>query len=231
MDSLVEAMTRKCKAKDWTTFKKAIFGGAYIALGGTFMCALKAQGMPPMVCGLAFSMGLLAVVATGAELLTGDALMAVSVLAWRTDSDVMMRKWFVVLLGNLLGCYLIAKLAAATGCIDAVSIAEAKCAIPIDQLFWRGVACNVLVCLAVWLASKGTTVTDKAISVLWPVAAFVACGFEHSVADMLLIPLGMMGGASVTMGQLIVTLSVVLVGNMVGGFAFACILYSAEVGE
>lgn len=230
MDSLVEAMARKCEARDWTTFKKAIFGGAYIALGGVFMCALKAQGMPPIVCGLAFSMGLLAVVATGAELLTGDALMAVSVLAWRTDSDVMMRKWFVVLLGNLMGSYVIAKLAGFTGCVDAVAIAEAKAATPMGELFWRGVICNVLVCLAVWLASKGITVTDKAVSVLWPVAAFVACGFEHSVADMFLIPLGMMGGANVSLAQCAMTLSVVLVGNMAGGFAFACALYAAEEG-
>ncbi len=230
MDSLIEAMARKCEANEWTTFKKAIFGGMYIALGGVFMCALKAQGMPPLVCGLAFSMGLLAVVATGVELLTGDALMAVAVKSGNVGASTMFRKWAVVMAGNLAGSLVVVMLADATGCTDAVSIAEAKAAIPPDQLFWRGVACNILVCLAVWLASGGATVTDKAVAVLWYVAAFVACGFEHSIADMFLMPLGMMGGADVSMVQCATTISVVMLGNMAGGFAFACALYAVEEG-
>jgi len=198
--------------------KKSVLAGVLIAIGALFSIAARPYGS--VVQGLCFSVGLFAVLCTGARLFTGSMLAIESV--WRKDmgiSDVLVM-WVTLWAMNLLGAVCVALMASQTG-FDATATAQSKAALPWHSVLMRAVLCNVLVCLAVWTFSHGklTTVNALAASLL-PVACFVACGFEHSVADMLYLPLGMMQGA-VSLTDCMRVILTATAGNMVGGIAFA----------
>lgn len=198
--------------------KKSVLAGVLIAIGALFSIAAGPYG--PVVQGLCFSVGLFAVLCTGSRLFTGSMLAIESV--WRKDigiSDVLVM-WATIWAMNLVGAVCVALMASQAG-FDVTAMAQAKAALPWHSLFIRAVLCNVLVCLAVWTFNHGerTAVSALAASVL-PVACFVACGFEHSVADMLYMPLGMMQGA-VTPLDVIRVLLLATIGNIAGGVAFA----------
>lgn len=210
------------------TIRKSILAGALIAIGALFSMAASPYG--PVVQGLCFSVGLFGVLCTGARLFTGSVLAVETV--WRketTISDVLVM-WATIWAMNLLGAVTIALMALCSG-FDATAIAQAKAALPWHGLLVRAVLCNVLVCMAVWTYEEtwrsgwernrsSSLVLDALASCLLPVACFVACGFEHSVADMLYMPLGMMQGA-VTMADCMRVILTATAGNMVGGIAFA----------
>ena len=107
----------------------------------------------------------------------------------------------------------------------AVAIAAAKVALPFGEAIFRGVLCNVLVCLAVWLAMAGRTVTDKILAIVLPIAAFVAAGFEHSVANMYFIPLGIFLQADIGIAEVLRNLVPVTLGNLVGGAGMVGLVY------
>jgi formate transporter len=107
----------------------------------------------------------------------------------------------------------------------AVRIAMAKAQLPIGEAFFRGVLCNVLVCMAVWMALAGRSVTDKIVAVVFPITAFVAAGFEHSIANMYFMPLGMLLGAPIGAVDMIRNLVPVIAGNLVGGSVFVALVY------
>lgn len=198
--------------------KKSILAGVLIAIGALFSMSASSYG--PVVQGLCFSVGLFGVLCTGARLFTGSMLAVETV--WRketTISDVLVM-WVNIWVWNSVGAVTIARMASCMG-FDATAIAQAKAALPWHELLVRSVLCNVLVCLAVWTFNRGerTPVNALVASVL-PVACFVACGYEHSVADMLYMPLGMVQGA-VTPLDVIRVLLLVTIGNVVGGVAFA----------
>lgn len=189
------------------TFALGVLAGAFIALGACFY-ATAVTGIPPaligpakLIGGLAFSLGLILVIIGGAELFTGNILIVMAVLNGKASLARLARNWAIVYAGNFVGSLLVAALAyyawqwklgdSAVGA-TAYSIAAKKLSLPFATAFCSGILCNFLVCLAVWLCYAGRTVADKILAILFPITAFVALGFEHSVANMYFIPYGMM---------------------------------------
>ena len=222
------------------TLTLSVLAGAFIAFGGMFFTTVvtgSELGFGPtrMLGGLAFSLGLILVVIGGAELFTGNSLI---VMAW-ADGKVrlsgLLRNWGLVFVGNLIGsigsAYLMhwsGVLSAGGGAVGetAIAIAQAKAALDPFQALIRGVLCNTLVCLAVWLCFAAHTVPGKVLAIVFPIAAFVALGFEHSIANMYLIAVGMLHGAQgVTLAGFIGNLVPVTLGNITGGGVLVALVY------
>lgn len=205
-----------------------VLAGAFIAFGAAFYLAVL-SGVEPvtgpvrLAAAAAFSVGLILVVVGGAELFTGNALMVMALVDGRIGITALLRNWGIVYLGNLIGALLIAGLMWNAGLIEgglarvAAKAAAAKFAITPDQAVARGILCNALVCLAVWLSLGARTAGGKAFVVIFPVAAFVALGFEHSVANMFLIPVGLIAGAEGGLAEAVANLVPVTLGNIIGG--------------
>jgi formate transporter len=189
----------------WTMLALGILAGAFIALGALFATTVTASTLPygvnRLLGGVAFCLGLILVIVAGAELFTGNNLV---VMAWankKVTTAHLLRCWVVVYAGNLVGAVATAVLvflakqysfgAGAAG-KNALAIAQNKCNLGVVQAVMLGILCNVLVCLAVWLCYSARTTTDKVISIIFPITAFVAAGFEHSVANMYFIPAGLL---------------------------------------
>jgi formate transporter len=239
-----EALLEKAGLSAWRMIVLGMMAGAYIALGGLFATVALAgadgqmpHGMAQVVAGVVFSLGLVLVVVAGAELFTGNALMIGPLASRSLGPGRMLRSWSIVYLANFAGSLVVAAVvffaevhAQGEGSVGraAVSLAAAKTGLPFGVAFASGIAANALVCLAVWLAYSGNTTTDKIFAVLLPIAAFVAAGLEHSIANMYLIPYGLMvhagapapsdaTTASLTLGGLFANLIPVTLGNIVGG--------------
>lgn len=180
-----------------------ILAGAFIAFGAIFMTVvLTGSGEMPwgvarLLAGLSFSLGLILVIAGGAELFTGDALMIVARASGRISTGALLRAWAIVYAGNVAGAlgtvalvYLSGQHGFNGGQIGktALAIGSAKAALPTMQLFFLAVLCNVLVCLAVWMSFGARSLADKVLVIVPPIAAFVAAGFEHSVANIYILP-------------------------------------------
>lgn len=224
--------------------------GGFIGLGALYYTLVAADSDLPFAAsrllgGLAFSLGLILVVVAGAELFTGNNLL---VMAWadrKITTGELLRNWAVVYLANALGAVGLAMLvyfanhASLNGGAVAttyIKIAAAKTALPFSEAFFKGVLCNLLVCLAVWLALAGRSVMDKIMAIVFPVSAFVAAGFEHSVANMYFIPLGILlrsqtspadftDIASLDWVGLARNLIPVTLGNIVGGSVMVAAVY------
>jgi len=198
--------------------------------------------------GVTFSLGLILVVVAGAELFTGNNLLVIAWASRRITTKELIRNWIIVYLANLAGALGLVFLVVlshhwqmnsnAVG-INAVKIAAAKAALPFWEAFFKGIICNILVCLAVWLALAGRSVTDKIFAVIFPISAFVAAGFEHSIANMYFIPLGLMlkdripvGGAeNLSWLGLCSNLIPVTLGNIVGGGVMVALVYHFVYGH
>lgn len=240
----------KAARDEMALFVLGLLAGAFIALGAIFMTVVLTGagdlpwGVARLLGGLVFSLGLILVIVGGAELFTGDSLMIVACAGRRITVVSLLRAWLVVYLGNIAGAvgtaalvFLSGQYGFAGGAVGktALAIASAKAALPTVELFFLAVLCNVLVCLAVWLALGARSTTDKVMAIIFPVSAFVVAGFEHSVANMYLIPLGLLikwlapaalwsalattpaelGG--LTLGGLVANLVPVTIGNVIGG--------------
>lgn len=183
-----------------------VLAGAFISLGAIFMTIVLTGsadlpwGVARLLAGLVFSLGLILVVIGGAELFTGDSLMVVACASRRIGIAALLRAWALVYVGNIAGAlgtvvlvFLSGQYEFAAGDVGktALGIAAAKASLPTVQLFFLAILCNVLVCLAVWMSFGARSSTDKAIVVIPPVAAFVAAGFEHSIANIYLLPYGL----------------------------------------
>lgn len=225
-------------------FMLGVCAGGFIGLGALFSMLVASDAALPfaagrVLAGLTFSMGLILVVVAGAELFTGNNLL---VMAWadrRITTAALARNWAVVYAANAVGAIGLALMvwladhgSLNQGAVAAqyVKVASAKVALPFGEAFFKGVLCNLLVCLAVWMAMAGVSVTDKILAVLLPITAFVAAGFEHSVANMYLIPLGIIyssGGADApTWAGFARNLVPVTLGNIVGGSVLVAAVYS-----
>jgi len=186
----------------------AILAGAYIALGGVFS-SIIALGMPgtwpygimKALQGLAFSLGLILVVVGGAELFTGNNLMVIAWLERKITFLSMLRNWALVYIGNFAGSLIIAFLVilgseytASDGALgkSILNLAVLKVSYPFLKALILGILCNLLVCLAVWLTYSGRSTIDKIMAIVFPISAFIAAGFEHSVANMYIIPVGLL---------------------------------------
>lgn len=229
-------------------FMLGMLAGAFIGLGAMLFALVKSDASlgfasSAILGGLVFSLGLLLVVVAGAELFTGNNLL---VMAWadgRISSQAVLRNWTVVCLANFCGAAGLAVLVFASGHLNmnagalaqqVVKIALAKQDLGFENAFFRGVLCNVLVCMAVWMAMAGRSVTDKAVAVIPPVLAFVAAGFEHSIANMYFMPLAMLiqhfgnplpGSHLVTWSGMLGNLLPVIAGNLVGGSVLVGLTY------
>ena len=185
----------------------AVLAGAFIALGGVFSTvALTATGGAPwgatrVLAGLVFSLGLILVVVGGAELFTGNNLVVMAWASGRVDTAAVVRNWAWVYAGNLAGGLGVALAAygarlhdagGGTFGVTALGIAVAKLRLEFGQAVLLGVLCNVLVCLAVWLSYSAHSTTDRVVAVVFPITAFVAAGFEHSVANVYFVPFALL---------------------------------------
>jgi formate/nitrite transporter len=191
--------------------------------------------MGKFIFGGVFPVGLMLVVIAGAELFTGNTACTIpAVMSGKATWGGLLRNWVLAYIGNFAGSLFVAFfLAYLTGLTAkdpwlgaTQAIAEGKVNLTFVQLFFRGLGCNWLVCLAVWLAVASDNVVGKIWGIWWPIMAFVALGFEHSIANMFFIPLGMLNGASVSIGQLLIgNLLPVTLGNIVGGAGFVGFIY------
>jgi formate transporter len=195
----------KAKAPAITTFVLALVAGAFIALGAvlsTTVASGSTLGFGPTrwLAGIAFSLGLVLVIVAGAELFTGNNLIVMSVVAGHVKVGRLLQNWAIVYVGNAIGAVSIVvivtvgewwRLGEATVGATALSTAAGKTQLSFGSVLARGVLANALVCLAIWLATGGRTVLDKVVAVVFPISAFVAAGFEHSIANMFFIPMGL----------------------------------------
>lgn len=185
-------------------FTLSVLAGAFIAFGAALATTVGAgaegilsYGVTRLLSGFFFSLGLILVIIGGAELFTGNNLIVMAWASRRITSYQMLRNWLIVYIGNFIGALGIAILIFLGGNhffgkgmvgAAALSIASAKLNLGFGQAVALGILCNVLVCLAVWMSFSGRTTADKTIAIVPPITAFVACGFEHSIANMYFIP-------------------------------------------
>lgn len=222
------------------TLVLAILAGAFIAFGGMFYTVAVTEtglgfGPTRLLGGAAFSLGLVLVVIAGAELFTGNNLIVMAWASRHVGTGRLLRNWGLVYLGNLAGALATAVFVFGSGVLDAGEgavaatargIAAAKVELPFWEAFLRGMLCNTLVCLAVWLCVAAHSVSGKILAILFPITAFVALGFEHSVANMYLIPVGAFAGAEgATLAATVGNLVPVTLGNIVGGSVLVALVY------
>lgn len=226
----------------------SVLAGAYIAFGALFATLVTSGstmpfGITKLLGGLAFCLGLILVVAGGAELFTGNSLM---VMAWanrKIRTQQVLKNWLLVYIGNMLGAFSIVVMMllsrhylfgeGVTG-QNIIQIANAKCQLGFTQAIFLGILCNILVCLAIWLCYGAKTPQGKILAIIFPITAFVAAGFEHSVANMYFIPLGIMVRDIVDPGNFealnwanyfLRNLLPVTLGNIIGGSVFVGLAY------
>jgi formate transporter len=197
---------KKANLDFWSMFALAVLAGSFIGLGAEF-CTLVITdsglgfGLNKLLGGFVFSLGLILVVVAGAELFTGNNLIVMAWVGGKLTLGQLMRNWVVVYFGNLVGSvgtamlmYFTRQWAFANYHVGAtaLNIANGKVNLSFSEGLARGILCNALVCLAVWLCLSGRSVTDKILAILFPITAFVASGFEHSIANMYFIPMGLL---------------------------------------
>ncbi len=267
----VEIGARKAAMGVEATFVLAVLAGAFIALGAVFALTVGSGafnvtgpdgapvasitlpfGVNRLLVGVAFSLGLILVVVAGAELFTGNVLIVMGWADRRVTSARMLRNWGIVYAGNLVGALGTVALVVLGGWYkigggsvgaSALTTAATKVAHSFPEAFFLGILCNILVCLAVWLTYSARSTTDRILAIVPPIAAFVACGFEHSVANMFFIPVAIAiravappefwtatgldpaAFASVDVAGFVSNQVPVLLGNVVGGAFFVAAVY------
>lgn len=227
-----------------------VLAGADIGLGALFYTLVASDpslsfAVARLLGGFVFCLGLILVVVAGAELFTGNNLLVMAWAEGRISSRELLRNWSVVYLANLAGALGLAVIVVLAnhgamngGAVAAtyVKIAAAKAGLPFAEAFFKGVLCNLLVCLAVWLTLAGHSVTDKIVAILFPITAFVAAGFEHSVANMYFLPIGILLKSEATLAAVpaaaqldwagaVHNLVAVTLGNIVGGAVLVAAVY------
>lgn len=232
----------------------AILAGLFIGMGALFMTYVKADqtlsfAASSVLGGLVFSLGLICVVVAGAELFTGNSLMVMAALSKKISWGDLAKNWVVVWVFNFIGSLILVAIIFGCGLMatkagdntignQMVAIASAKINLSPVQILFRGIMCNLLVCLAVYMGFAGRTVIDKIFTCIFPVMAFVAMGFEHCVANMFFLPMGVIAAgagfgtqldaavlATVNMGGALYNIALATVGNIIGGAVFVGIMY------
>lgn len=220
-------------------FVSAMLAGAFIGFGAMFFCLLLGDSTLPFSVqriggGLCFCLGLTLVLCCGAELFTGNSLMVCALASRKVRIGAVLRNWGIVWFGNLAGALVAVAfvyLADVQGMNSAgvgeafVSVAAGKVALEPVTLLFKAIMCNILVCLAVWIGFAGKSVADKVLGILLPISAFVACGFEHCVANMFFLPMGLILNAfdgvgaqgAVTIAGVACNIAIATVGNVIGG--------------
>lgn len=223
----------KARMGTLTVLVLAVLAGAFIALGALFFEVVTTNsglgfGVTRLLGGLSFCLGLVLVLVAGAELFTGNNLLAMAWASGLIGGRDVLRNWLLAYTGNVIGCLGTVALVLWGGIAGldggavgetAIRIAGAKADLPLGAAFARGILCNALVCLAVWLAMGGRSVTDKVLAVLFPITAFVAIGFEHSIANWFFLPFGLAldSQGAIPVAGVARNLVAVTAGNIVGG--------------
>ena len=238
----------KANAATVITFVLGVLAGAFIGLGAVLATMIGTGselgfGITRWLAGIGFSLGLILVVIAGAELFTGNNLIVMSVVSGEVPVARLLRNWAIVYAGNFVGALSIAIMvwlgswgAQGDGAVGetAIAIAAGKAALGFWTVLWRAVLANALVCLAVWLATGGRTIVDKVFAIVFPISAFVAAGFEHSIANMYFIPVGLLlqrdlpGDATVDgldIAGFATNLAAATIGNVIGGAGLVGVVY------
>ncbi len=249
----------KAKLSFAQTFLLGILAGVYIAIGAQFATFVTSDstlhfGLNSLIAGIVFSLGLMLVVVGGAELFTGNCLIIMGYISKRISTRDMLNNWIVSFAGNLVGSLTMVCWMSQTHQWEffhnmvgakALLIANTKVNLSFSAALARGVLCNAMVCLAVWLCFSGRSVADKILSIVFPIGGFVASGFEHCVANMYFIPMGVvlkkhpevvaaaekMAGKTLDLSQLtwrgffVNNLFPVTLGNIVGGVILVGIVF------
>jgi len=222
-----------------------VLAGAFIGLGAMFATVVTADtgitpGIAKLLGGVVFSLGLILVVVSGAELFTGNTLIVMAYASRKVTARQLLRNWGVVYVSNFVGAVGVAALVAMSGRMGtgansigdrALAIAETKGGVHFGEAIVSGVLANVLVCLAVWMTMSAHTLIDKIAVIVPPVAAFVAAGFEHSVANMYFFPVALFHGATADYPHvawdtfLVHNLLPVTIGNALGGAVLVGLVY------
>lgn len=204
-----------------------ILAGFFIGLGGLANIIISQSisdvGLARFLGAAVFPVGLMLVVICGAELFTGNNLMSLAVMDKKITLSDMLRNWGLVWISNFIGALILVTLIYYSNILSgdamykAISIGEVKSSLPILDAFLRGILCNIVVVLAVWFATAAQDIISKIFACWFPIMLFVLCGFEHSVANMFFIPMGMSLGGNISTQNLIISMMVVTIGNIVGG--------------
>lgn len=222
-----------------------VLAGAFIGLGANFSQVVTSDtslspGIKAVLGGLVFSLGLILVVVSGAELFTGNALIVMAFAGRKVGGPALLRNWVVVYVSNLVGAASVAALVNWSGRLDAgkgelaarvLATAEAKGSLHWGNAFASGILANALVCLAVWMTLSARSLVDKVVVIVPPVTAFVAAGFEHSIANMYFFPAALLHGADADHPHVTLTgfvwrnLVPVTLGNIVGGALLVGLVY------
>lgn len=247
-DNYINIAKAKTAQVWYKTLVLAVLAGVFIAFGAAASTAVSvglSGGAAAAVKGAVFPVGLILVVLCGAELFTGNCLLVSPVAEREIKLSGMLKNWGIVYLGNLVGGVLIAVLVTTSGVLNAatgaavISTAVTKSAMNFGEAVLRGVLCNMLVCLAVWAAMSSKNIAGKILALYLPVFAFVACGFEHSVANMYYLTAGLIqnaltgAGAALKIGDaLLYCLLPSTIGNIIGGaFIAMCFFLSFRIGK
>jgi formate transporter len=223
----------KANTDTLTLLVLAVLAGAFVSLGALLFTVVVTEsnlgfGPTRLLGGVSFCLGLILVVVAGAELFTGNNLIAMAWASGLIGAREVMRNWLLAYVGNVVGCLGTVLLVVWTNIASlgdgavgemAVRIARAKAELPLIEALTRGILCNALVCLAVWLAIGARSVTDKSIAILFPIAAFVGIGFEHSIANWFFLPFGLAVDAhgAVPIAGVGRNIVAVTIGNLAGG--------------
>lgn len=236
-------------------FALSILAGSFIAFGAIFFTLVThdatgiAVGVMRLLGGLVFCLGLVLVIIAGAELFTGNNLIVMAYVDSKVSLKQLLMNWLIVFMGNFVGAlgilvliYFSGHWQIGDGAVGAkvLAIANAKVGMTWMEAFTRGMLCNILVCMAVWLCFAGRTVVDKVLAIIFPITAFVAMGFEHSVANMYFIPAGLLAKHQPELVQLVGNMNLdnltiysfffdnllpVTLGNIIGGSVFVGLFY------
>lgn len=237
VNAMINVGVVKANLKTSSMIYLGILAGMYIGFGGLANTIISQTlgnidpGLAKFAGAAVFPVGLILVVVAGAELFTGNNLMTLAVMNKKITLTQMFRNWGVVWISNLIGSVLLALIVfygdvlGGDAGTKAIAIAESKASLDIMTLIFRGILCNIIVVLAVWIATSAQDVISKLFACWFPIMLFVLCGFEHSVANMFFIPMGMLLGAKVTMASLIKNLVFVTIGNIIGGAIIIPFLY------
>jgi len=237
----------KARLSFFSLLTLGMLAGGFIGLGALYFTLITSDSglsfaASRVLGGLAFSLGLILVVVAGAELFTGNNLLVMAWASRRISTGELFKNWAIAYFANFVGAIGLVLLvvlsnqwqanSGAVG-VNAVKIAVVKTGLPFWEAFFRAILCNILVCLAVWLALAGRSVADKILAIIFPISLFVAAGFEHSIANMYFIPLGIFlreqvqiaGVEQLTWFGLISNLVPVTLGNIVGGGLMVALVY------
>ena len=245
----------KAHASWMSTLALGVLAGAFIAFGAVLATTIGSQstmgfGPTRLLMGVGFSLGLILVVVAGAELFTGNNLVVMSWVSRRITLKHLLRNWGIVYIGNLLGALVIVFLLYFGKWwaqddnnlgVAALVTADSKVNLSFEAAFARGILANALVCLAIWMGTAGRTIIDKAVGIVFPITAFVAAGFEHSIANMYFLPIGLLLSeetevlqaaglgadqlSRLTLPWAINNIAAVTLGNIVGGSVFVGLTY------